>query len=324
MKLGKRLLVDAKVAFNSLFRGMKAADDVMLKQVHGGGETEIVQNQTGGGVMADISQGKITNEVKETIDANYRILKESKKYKSNVKFTEENGYEGGVVKKTLEDFLKHPPVLVHDGEKLKVIQDNEKTSKGNSFNLEDVLNSNEYDYDTLLKIIREGYQSRFNIEKFIKRIVVKSIEGSERNMVDLYLSSYPNGYNVVEGLLVNQLKAVMEKNETNVDFLRFDGIAFVTHNAWNSDDFSRYMFDDIKFKGIEKFDGNFVLRFDCEVVEDGYDVTEKYKTESLTKKYEKKERRIDSPDIFAVTKRVESDEKNNSENEITNLGNVTF
>ena len=67
MEFLKKAKLNAQIAFNSLFRGMKAADDVMLKQTHGGGEVEVVQEKGGSGVLNDMLQGKVTQEVEEVM-----------------------------------------------------------------------------------------------------------------------------------------------------------------------------------------------------------------------------------------------------------------
>ena len=326
MKFGKKLLLNLRIGFNSLFRGMKAADDIVLKQVHGGGETEIAQEKGSGGVVSDMLQNKITNEIKEIVDANYRIFKKTRDYKVHAKWSESGPLTGTVQKKTLEDFLRHPPVLVKEGEKLRVIQDNKFFMKGDNYDLEAVMAAAKrnavYDYGTLLNIDRNGYRTKFDIEKFVKRIVVKSTEDPNKARIDLYVSSYASQFGKIDAILVAQLNEAMENKAPKVDFLQFDGLSFVTDMAWNSYDLCRFKYDDIQFWGIDKFDGNFVLEFSGRIIEDGYDITEELQTESLTQKYEAKAPKKGSTDIFAICRKVEKEENNN--NEIENLGTANF
>lgn len=321
----KKILFNIKVGFNSLFRGMKAADDVMLKQTHGGGGVEVIQEKGGGGVISDMLQNKVTNEVKETVDANYRIYKKTRDYKVQVKWSETGPLTGTVAKKTLEDFLKHPPVLVKEGEKLRVIQDNKFFMKGNNQDLEAVMAAAKrnalYDYGTLLKIDRDKFRTKFDIEKFVKRIVVKSTDNPDRARIDLYVSSYASQFGKIDAILVAQLNNAMENKLPKVDFLQFDGLSFITDRAWNSYDLCRFKYDDIQFLGIDKFDGNFVIEFSGNIIEDGYDITDELKTESLTEKYETKAPKKGSTDIFAIQRKMENDDKNN---EIESLGTITF
>lgn len=326
MRFGKKLFVNLKVAFNSLFRGMKSADDAILKQIHGGGGTEVVQEKGGGGVVSDMLQNKITNEVKEMIDANYRVFKKTRDYKVRVNWSENGPLTGKVHKKTLEDFLRHPPVLVKDGEKLRVIQDNKFFMKGDNYDLDAVKAAMKrnaiYDYGTLLKIEREGYRARFDIEKFVKRIVVKLTDEPDRARIDLYVSSYASQFGKIDAILVAQLNTAMNNKASKVDFLQFDGVSFVTDRAWNEYDLCRFKYDDIKFLGIDKFDGNFVIEFSGHILEDGYDITEEFQTESLTKKYETKVPKKESTDVFAILRKTEKESENN--NEIESLGTVNF
>lgn len=326
LNFAKKLLLGIKVGFNSLFRGMKAADEVMLTQSHGGGGVEIVQEKGGGGVVSDMLQNKITNEVKETVDAYYRIYKKTRDYKVNVRWTETGPLNGTVAKKTLEDFLRHPPVLVKDGEKLRVIQDNKFFTKGNNQDLEAVMAAAKrgalYDYGTLLKIERKDYRTKFDIEKFVKRIVVKSVDNPDMARIDLYVSSYASQFGKIDAILVAQLNAAMTENADKVDFLQFDGMSFITDRAWNSYDLCRFKYDDIRFLGIDEFDGNFVIEFSGHIIEDGYDITEELQTESLTEKYEMNAPKKGATDIFAIQRKIEKEEEN--KNEIESLGTVNF
>lgn len=326
MDLLKKARIKAHIAFNSLFRGMKAADDVMLKQTHGGGEVEIVQEKGGGGVLNDMLQGKVTQEVEETVDASYRIFKKTRDYKVNVPWTETGPLIGTVEKKTLEDFLKHPPVLVKEGERLRVIQDNTFFERGSNFDYDAVVNESwtqQYNYDTLINIERNGYRTKFDIEKFVKRVVIKSVDNPEIARIDLYVSAYASQFGKIDAILVAQLNEAMKNKAPKVDFLQFDGLSFITSRAWNSYDLCEFKYDDIRFIGIDKFDGSFVLEFTGRIIEDGYDVTEKYRKESLTKKYEMKAPKKNSTDIFAIQRKIDKDEENNN-NEITTLETVSF
>lgn len=325
MEFLKKTKLNAQIAFNSLFRGMKAADDVMLKQTHGGGEVEVVQEKGGSGVLNDMLQGKVTQEVEEVVDASYRIFKKTRDYKVNVPWKETGDLTGTVEKKTLEDFLKHPPVFVKEGEKLRVIQDNTFFEKATNFDYDAVANASWtqlYNYDTLLKIERDGYKTKFDIEKFVKRIVIKSVDDPNIARIDLYVSSYASQFGKIDAILVAQLNDAMEKKAPKVDFLQFDGLSFVTSRAWNSYDLCEFKYDDIKFIGIDKFDGNFVLEFTGHIIEDGYDITEKYQKKSLTEKYEKKAPKKSTTDIFAIERKMKNEDENN--NEITNLEIVSF
>ena len=67
----------------------------------------------------------------------------------------------------------------------------------------------------------------------------------------------------------------------------------------------------IEYKGIEIFDGNFVLTFKCHIVADGTDITEKYKMKSLDEKLETKAPREGvATNIFAAQRRAEKEEIN--------------
>lgn len=303
----KKLVLNAKILFNSFFRGLKSADEVMLSQTHGGGEVEIMQEKQNGGVINDIMQGKHTQEVEEFRDMTYRIYIESGKYQANVKWCEEGPITGTAHKKTLEDFLKHPPVLVHDGEKLRVIQDNFHISKGMDELLKKGDNQSIYDYNTTLEISRSFLPS-FHIEKFVTKIVVKSYGVENKAKIDLYLSSYASQFGKLDAILVARLNELFDGKAQMMDFLEMDGMEFNAYKAWNSDDLCLFKYNNIHFINIEKFDGSFVLEFVGDVVSDGGNVTEKYKKASVTNAYEKKTPKSKATDIFALSRKIEKDD----------------
>ena len=142
MSLLKKIWLDARLMWNSLFYGMKAADTVINAQTGTEDDAEIHKQVRKGGVFNDLIEQKVTKEVEEIRDKNYRILREADKYTAgDLVMTEEeiineNGekevvvnFKGGMKKKTKEDFLRHPPVFEKEGFYLRLIQDNKFIQK---------------------------------------------------------------------------------------------------------------------------------------------------------------------------------------------------
>lgn len=276
-----------KIFANSFFRGLKNADDVMLSQVSGEkGGSEIMEKMSGGGVFNDMLQEKETQRVKEFRDRYYRILNEADKYHVDFKVIGEGDDRElsvtGVRKKNLHDYNRHCNVLVRNGETLEVIQDNKKIA--NPDLLENI--SNPFNYFTTLDIERNGYRTRFDIEKFVTKIVVKSMNGLPgRKIVDLYLPTTASQFGKMDAILIAAINKVFTENLRRVDFLTFDGMNFITDGAWGKDNLCEYQFSDIMFDGIDVYDGQFVLKFNCKADIDGRSITEKYRLNEVDQKY---------------------------------------
>jgi hypothetical protein len=85
-----------------------------------------------------------------------------------------------------------------------------------------------------------------------------------------------------------------------------------------------FKYDDIKFIGADIFDGNFVLSFDCNVVENGKYLAEKFKTKELDEKYSEEKEKQDVIDIFSYIRREERRKDKNKEVDVDNLNNTTL
>ena len=73
------------------------------------------------------------------------------------------------------------------------------------------------------------------------------------------------------------------------------------------------------------FDGSFVLTFDCNVVNDGTDLTEKFKTKELDDKYAEEAPKQEAIDIFTLMRHEKKKEgKNQKEVDVNNLNDTTL
>lgn len=279
----------SKIFVNSFFRGLKNADDIMLSQVNGeNGGTEITEKMSGGGVFKDMLQEKETQQVKELRDRYYRILNEADKYHVDIKIVGEGDDEKFIPKarkKNLLDYSRHCDVLIREGETLDVIQDNKQIAKPDL--MENLLNPlDQYNYLTTLDIERDGYRTRFDIEKFVSKIVVKSLaNSSERKIVDLYLPTTASQFGKMDAILISALNKVFTEKPQKVDFFTFDGMSFMTDGAWGKENLCEYKFSDVRFEGMDVYDGQFVAKFNCKVDVDGKSITEKYRMKEVDKKY---------------------------------------
>lgn len=273
-----------RLFFTAFFRGLRSADETMLRQANGvDGSAEITQKASAGGVFNDMLRQEETQRVKEMRDRYYRIFKEADKYHVDVRIIGEGDnevFQAEARKKNLLDYSRHCDVLMREGETLEVIQDNWHMDSGNLIEGLPKL----YDYITTLDIKRDGYKTRFDIEKFATKIVVKTIANG-RKVVDLYFPTMASQFGKIDAIFISALNKVFQDKPKRVDFFVFDEMDFVTDRAWGKDDICAYAFEDIHYAGLDIYDGQFVASFDCKATMDGVYLAEKYKTEEVDKKY---------------------------------------
>ena len=304
MKILDKTKLNVSLLWHSLFRGMASADTLLKSNVSSNDSMEIIQQQRSGGLMDEMLQQQETKRVIETRDKYYRLLKEADKWDtSSLKMTvDENGnmeFSGidGLKKKTKSDFIKHVEVYNEENLPIRTIQDNKKIQKHSNFIVDLTLDPN--DFDTTITIERDGITPRFMLEKYAKKVVVRG--NGVRVFVDLYLPSEASQFGKVDAILIANLFKIWEEKNLRSDLTDFVSIEWYSDKAWNSDDVCLFKYDDVKFIGTNIFDGNFVLTFDCKVVSDGVDLSEKFKTKELDEKYEKEAPKSDAVDIFALT-----------------------
>lgn len=336
MKPFKKLRYNLSILWHSLFRGMASADLIIKGQTTSTTDNiGVVQEIGGGGVFSDMLEQKETQQVVEMRDKYYRVLKEADKWDTStitIVGEDENGVvfgnTDGLRKKTKIDFMKHPPVYNPQNLPIRTIQDNKQIQKMNNlvcgyeakFSIDLVKNLN--DFDVTLTITRDNFTPRFFIEKYTKRVVVR--ENGHRAIVDFYLPSEASQFGKVDAILISNLHKIKNENILRSDITDLLTIEWFSDKAWNSDDVCLFKYDDIKFIGADIFDGNFVLSFDCNVVENGKYLAEKFKTKELDEKYAEEKEKQDVIDIFSYIRREERRKDKNKEVDIDNLNNTTL
>lgn len=323
----KGLRTDLRILWHSLFYGLKAADDAMTAQTSGENGVEINRQVKPGGVFSDMLEQKVTKEVEEMRDKYYRVLREADKYKPVLtKTVDINGNEvvsfGGVTKKTVEDFMKHADVYETPDTKLVTIQDNYQFQKHTSIGSYDVPNGL-YDYDTTISIERD-FIPRFEIEKFVKRVVVRKGENQERSFIDLYLPTEASQFGKIDAILISNLYSIFKEKNMRSDVIDFDKISWYSDKAWNCEETCSFSYDDVKPVDINVFNGSFVVTFDCHVIEEKKDLAAKFKTKELDEKYAEEAPKKNTTDIFAINRREERQAKKKKEIDLENMGDSSI
>ena len=330
MKIINKLKNNISLLWFSFFKGMESANNVMISQKTSSNSNEIVNHINGGGFFSDMLQQQETNEVVEIRDKYYRIIKEADKWDvSHLTLTEDANGEltfgniNSVKKKHKEDFIKHPPVYNPENYYLRVIQDNKQTIKESMFVAPTTI-TGLTDYDTTIIIERDKIIPRFMLEKYATRVIVRHNE--DKAYVDLYLPAYPSQFGKIDAILIANLKNIYDTKNFRGDLLDFTTIKWYSDKAWNSDDVCLFEYKKINTKDINIFDGSYVITFECEIIHNGKDLTEKYKTEELDEKYKNNDIKGDSLNFLSAARQLQKnkDEKEVEKIDVNNLNNTTL
>ena len=295
MKIGnffKKLYLNLRVFWHSLFVGMKSADEKTMGVTKEGNITDnaIEEHISEQGLYADLLRGEVTQEVMEMRDSNYRGYKAS--------FNYQYIGNGNVVKKENMATLKHD-IFNPENLDVRLIQDNKLIVQG----VLEASQEAEKEGDTVTNknssfsmIIERDVFPRFNIEKYCKKIVVRNAERGVK--IDLYCSVYARQFMPTDSLFITEMKNILEKKIKPSDTVMIDSIEFTTDACFGADDIMFFKFGDMVYESINVYDGNFVITYQANVICDGLDLTEQYRTEEMDKKYENKEIRKDAKFYF--------------------------
>ena len=283
----RKLWLKIKVFFTYLFIGMRSADDEITVggKVGAEGGTTITQRKEDKSLYAALLRGEITQEVIEARHEMYYAERRSHDYIYN---------GGGRAAKLNKVFDYDGNVENSDGHHIQIVQDNKLDMAsyedyGIDVGLKDkdrekvygtIKNEDISKKEYTIKIIRT-FIPKFKLEEYAKKIVVKICD--DKRIIDLYFSKYPIEFDRRSRMFVNAITEIY-MGDTRSELLDIDGISFVTKNAYGSDDLVRYSYNNFEFRDIIDYDGCFVLRFLCDVVEDGEDLVQQFYDEATERK----------------------------------------
>lgn len=323
----RNFLFKTKVFFHSLFFGLKSADDVISTEAsYGTSDIGIEEEKHTEHIMQDFLRGEETQRVKETRDEYYRTLLESKKYHVDiVNFDEENApFITATKKKSAIDFTCK--IDLYNPEKLsvRVIQDNKLIPKHGNMFAEDVMKYGIDDFVPLITIKR-NFIPKYPIENYMNKIVVRTIN-EKKVLIDIYTTMYASQFGKVDAIFIARLNELKNTNNKRSEITDLKEISFITDNAHGENDLCEFTFNNLEYKGINCFDGNFVLTFEGNVVSDGKSIVEKYRTKELDEKLEKHavrdERIKNGVDIFTLNRKINKEEESfNFETQTFSLNN---
>ena len=290
-KLFYKILFYIRIFCKGLFIGIKSTDKLLTgNQKNINDSVFEVTDDGGGGVYKDLLEQKVTHEVEELRYTSYIVANESKKYKYI-------GNGNAVKKSSSELSERHGFIDESDNLPIILIQDNSLVCESVSSILNEV-NSKEnkkIGSDFIIKIKRDSI-TRFKIEEYIRKIVLKQSEGNY--VLDLYCSKYPKQFSERKDRpFLRELNKIKNREIKSSDILDFNEISFITQNAWGIDDYYQFSFNDFEFYDIIEFDGNYIIRFGCQLFMKN--LLDEIYSKSADEKYQKKEMRKNV--VFDIT-----------------------
>jgi hypothetical protein len=268
-------------------------------------------------MLADsLIHGEVTQEVKNLRWRTYKILKASDGLSLEYEYTDENG---NVIYKTKrfdnKSALRNVKLDTFDDYELEMVFNNDEIT----ISVDDAINYNIKEYESsVTKPNKDGlivtshgdinsieyfainkgltpinisriYTPNFLIEKFTKKINIRKIDDTER-LLEFYVSKYPDEYNKNNSkAFIKEIEKVIKSGPHNFNFLEFDEVEFVTNKTIGAPDFLHYSYKILKFNKIIEFDGNYIIKFNAEILTDGEDILKEYIENELDKKYNNKE-----------------------------------
>lgn len=261
-----------KNAWYGLMYGLKITETEILTQKGSSNDksVSINQNVDAEKMSRALLNGQETQAVKELRYRTYKIADEAEKleYITN----------GLVIPK--QD-RKHVYIDESEGYKTILIQNNEELGLGVLDELNRV-NSYGEQLKYILQITRD-FVPRFRIEEFTSKLVVKEIDNTHVQL-DFYTTIYPNEHKFSSKGFINEIYKIKD-NGLKSDIIDFKELKFITQKAHGVRDLMEYKFDNIFFRQIDIFDGNFVIKFKAHLKNEPVDLTKKFYNKEMDEKY---------------------------------------
>lgn len=291
-----------QIAFYSLFYGMRSADKLLStsntdNEIDANGIGGIEQQQEQQSVYKDLLNGVVTEQVRQLRHEMYYAERKSREYQ----------YGGGGTAKKTSMFDYQGKIDKSDGHHVKVVQENKQITSSMSDSGVEVYGNNvdvSNDITTLIrnkprsekeyriKIDREGFIPKFKIENYVKKLVVKELEG-KKVLIDLYISKYFDKFEKTSKLFHYEMEKIyqgLDIGSYKGGILDFKRLFFIAKDAYGVPDLTYLSYTNFKFDTILEFDGHYVLRFIAE--EQGQeDLIQEFYHEATAEKCENHERR---------------------------------
>lgn len=305
----KNIALNASIFFNSLFRGMRAADDIVstsnADSAAGSGtaEEKKIENDN---LYVALVKGEVTQEVKDLRFETYQAAKKADEY--------DYVGNGVAVKKDKNQIFNKAKTKVYNEEGLSVymIQINDLIKASVSESMAAAALGKEPEEKHRISINRQ-WNARFKLENYATQIVVRSKEDGGF-IIDFYVPTFPREYDPKDIYFDKEMQILYNQKARMSDIIDFDNINFISEKAFPVEDMLEFSFVSMKYRGINKFNGSYVLSFDAVAEKLGEDVAEEmYDSESERKFREKEARKNAKPVALSEAidnlKQAEQEEK---------------
>lgn len=292
----KKIWINIVTFFHLFFRGLHQADKVAFgsKEESLNKDSSFEQQQEQDCVWNDLLKGEVTQRVKDLRYSTSHAVRESAKYQ----------YVGNGIVQKKNIFSYKGNVLNNENYQIEIVQDNSCITKG-------VWDDNpikEY-----LINFRGDYKFKYNVDSYVKKIVVRKDSDNDELYMDIYFSIYPERYNNEHKFLISEIKKIFN-GETRSDILNIKNVKFTTNKAFGDDDGVEYEYKVREFIGKDTYDGNYVFTYKVKLIK-RYDLIQLVYDEKSAEKYEKKMAREENKKGIDFTDglRVEEEKKENDD-----------
>ncbi len=290
-----------------LFFGLKKADIEMLstktQSLEGDGaasEVPIAQE----GLLNDLKQGRVTQEVRQLRYKLYLTCLEASKRK--ITSLSINDFTGAYDVQTSKKYKRRAKGDPFDDYKVEIVLLNnlnsgeliEETAKRIDYETDLEKNQN-IQSQTSITIERENIP-KFYIENYVDKLFVRNIDG-ENKLIELYVSEYPDPNNRRTHVLVKELEKLEKDSTLKAQFLDFRLLSFETNNCHGIDDHYSLVYEITDYDKVVKYNGFYIIKLKA-VLFDVKDFISEIYEESQAKKYETNEKKEQIYDMGAADK----------------------
>jgi hypothetical protein len=276
----KKIKQNCVLFFYNLFYGIKNTEDIVFHQsgITDESGTSVIKEIENKRVSKALLKGEVTQEVEELRYRTYKVDKESTNFKYYAPTL--------ALKKDGQDnkFMKYDK---SDGLDIITIQPNNVLVENVSETLEQVGGRGKREEYTIK--IKRDFTPRYRVEEYLKRLDVKKLDDTHV-ILDMYVSKYMNSYDFKSKGFIKEIEKIRDQ-KVKSDILDYQEISFITHHAYKLDDMIKFKFRNIWFKEVKEFDGNFILKFKAEIMNEDLDLTKRYFSKTMDDKYKNKEKK---------------------------------
>lgn len=263
----------------SLSYGLKNTEQDILgqKETALSSSNSLEQKMQMNQLAEDLLKGEVTAEVEMLRDRTYYVADESKKYKVIIDTV-------GTSKafKSLTNPNK-PVVYEEDGYNVNIIMDNDVIPSGvisaldsvGGYGIKDIYPL-KFEYD---------FNPKFQLDQYVKKLVVKIGESDNDVHIDLYVPKYVDSFERLEKLFDNEINKVKDGKRKPINF-DFNTVEFISNKSYGTDDLCTFKFKMSKFIGITEYDGKNILTYEVTQVGNTDKITDKYINKKLRENYE--------------------------------------